>query len=86
VEDINLHFYEPTRINNRFDTHDKKAIVNVGSVGQPRDNDNRASFAVIEEDAVLFKRVPYNFHATMRKIEANEDIHNNCAARLALGK
>lgn len=86
VEDSNLHFYEPTRIDNHFLTRDKKAIINVGSVGQPRDSDNRASYVVVEGERVCFNRVSYDYRSAMEKIEANQNIHNNCAHRLALGK
>ena len=41
---------------------DKKAIINVGSVGQPRDNDPRACFVTMNEalTRVTFHRVPYS--------------------------
>ena len=39
-----------------------KYCINVGSVGQPRDNDPRASYGVYDSDAnlVIVKRVPYD--------------------------
>lgn len=86
VDETSFHFYEPTKLGDKFKMGDRKAIVNVGSVGQPRDSDNRASFVIIENSTVHFRRVDYDYHATMVKIEANPNIHNNCAARLALGK
>ena len=46
-------------------------VFNVGSVGQPRDGDNRACYAVLEDDAVTWHRVPYDYRATMAKITAN---------------
>ena len=82
VEGANFSFYDPEKLGNRFDFGSGKAIINVGSVGQPRDGDSRASFVVVEDGAVLFKRVEYDFHAAM----ANPGIHDNCAARLAIGK
>ena len=36
--------------------NDEKAIVNVGSVGQPRDRDNRASYVYIDDNKVHFVR------------------------------
>ena len=86
IDELNYHFYEPGKIDNRYHFGDKKALVNVGSVGQPRDSDNRAGFVIVDEEKVEFIRVEYDYQSTMRKIEANPSIHNNCAVRLALGK
>lgn len=38
----------------------KKTYCNPGSVGQPRDGDNRAAFVVIENGEISLKRVEYN--------------------------
>jgi diadenosine tetraphosphatase ApaH/serine/threonine PP2A family protein phosphatase len=45
-------------------------LVNPGSVGQPRDGDCRASFAIVDlaRRAVRFERVPYDLSATVRAI------------------
>jgi putative phosphoesterase len=40
-------------------------VVNPGSVGQPRDGDPRASYAVIEDGRVTFHRVSYDVEATI---------------------
>jgi diadenosine tetraphosphatase ApaH/serine/threonine PP2A family protein phosphatase len=60
-------------------------IVNVGSVGQPRDGDPRASFAVVDGDRVEIHRVPYDFRRTQAKILA-AGLHPALAERLARGK
>lgn len=60
-------------------------IVNVGSVGQPRDGDPRASFAVVHGDRVEFHRVAYDFRRTQAKILA-AGLHPALAERLARGK
>jgi predicted phosphodiesterase len=86
VEEANFHFYEPPKIDYKYEIREKKAIINIGSVGQPRDGDSRASFVIVDGRTVHFKRLTYDYEATMRKIESNPGIHNNCAARLALGK
>ena len=62
-----------------------KAVVNVGSVGQPRDGDMRASYVVVGDDTVTFRRVRYDVQKTTEKIRASR-IDNLCAERLALGK
>ena len=41
-------------------SHDQKVIVTVGSVGQPRDGDARASWMTIAEGAVTFHRTDYD--------------------------
>lgn len=66
---------------------DRKAIVNVGSVGQPRDSDNRACYVLFDPAArtVAWRRVPYDFEATARKIDATDCIDSRCGERLKLG-
>ncbi len=48
----------------------EKALINVGSVGQPRDWDLRASYAIYdsEQKTVHIKRVKYNILSAMEKI------------------
>jgi diadenosine tetraphosphatase ApaH/serine/threonine PP2A family protein phosphatase len=46
-----------------------RAIINPGSVGQPRDGDNRASYVIYDSELGFeFRRVPYNIQETQRKI------------------
>ncbi|MCA9165953.1 MAG: metallophosphoesterase family protein, partial [Planctomycetales bacterium] len=63
-----------------------KFFVNVGSVGQPRDGDNRACYAVLEERAVTWHRVPYDYATTMKKILATNELSELLGRRLAIGK
>ncbi|MCC6408599.1 MAG: metallophosphoesterase family protein [Planctomycetes bacterium] len=65
---------------------DKKCFINVGSVGQPRDGDNRACYAVLEERQVTWYRVAYDFQATADKILKTGVLSEVLARRLALGK
>ena len=67
-------------------TEGHKWFVNVGSVGQPRDSDNRACYAVLEDDQVTWYRVPYNFRETADKIIATGQLSEVLARRLAMGK
>ncbi len=48
----------------------KKYLVNPGSVGQPRDRDRRAAFAVYDSDEqeILFYRVPYDIAGAQVRI------------------
>ncbi len=79
-------FLEPSRISNVYKTEKRKAIVNVGSVGQPRDGDSRSSYVIVKGGEVHFRRVAYDFRKVMARIEADPRIHNNCATRLQQGK
>jgi diadenosine tetraphosphatase ApaH/serine/threonine PP2A family protein phosphatase len=50
---------------------DNRLIINPGGVGQPRDRDPRASYAIFDaEEMVLHNyRVTYDVAATQRKME-----------------
>jgi len=63
------------------------ALVNPGSVGQPRDGNPDAAFAVVDlsRPAVRFGRVPYDVGKTQAKIRA-AGLPEVEAARLALGR
>jgi len=43
-------------------------VINPGSVGQPRDGDPRASYCVIENGEVSFRRVEYDIEQTIRNM------------------
>lgn len=62
-------------------------LVNPGSVGQPRDGDNRAGFALFDTaaQAVTFYRVPYDFEAAARRIR-DAELPERLATRLAVGR
>jgi diadenosine tetraphosphatase ApaH/serine/threonine PP2A family protein phosphatase len=47
---------------------DCRYIINVGSVGQPRDHDPRASYALFEDGRVEIVRVAYDIAATQKKM------------------
>jgi predicted phosphodiesterase len=65
---------------------DKKYIVSVGSVGQPRDFDNRASFTVYGTDAKRFefKRIEYDIELAADKV-LRARLERNFAHRLFIG-
>ena len=62
-------------------------LINPGSVGQPRDGDWRAAFAIFDSDAwiVSFHRVPYNLRVAQEKILA-ANLPPRLASRLATGR
>ena len=63
-----------------------KYIVSVGSVGQPRDYDNRASYTVFDTETQTFEylRVPYDIETSARKI-FEADMERNFGNRLFMG-
>jgi diadenosine tetraphosphatase ApaH/serine/threonine PP2A family protein phosphatase len=63
-----------------------KYIISVGSVGQPRDYDNRASYTVYDtvEKVFEFKRIAYDIDAAAQKI-FSADLERNFGNRLFLG-
>jgi diadenosine tetraphosphatase ApaH/serine/threonine PP2A family protein phosphatase len=63
-----------------------RAMVNIGSVGQPRDGDVRASFVTYDGKTVRFHRVAYDYEATMAKIRAIPQLPDYLADRLAQGR
>ncbi|HZQ69788.1 MAG TPA: metallophosphoesterase family protein [Terriglobales bacterium] len=62
-------------------------MVNPGSVGQPRDGDWRAAFAVFDSEShiVTFCRTPYNLKAAQDRILA-ANLPQRLATRLAAGR
>lgn len=84
VHRADLRFTQATDEQREF-ALDGPCIVNVGSVGQPRDGDPRASFAVVDRGRVEIHRVPYDLRRTQAKILA-AGLHPALAERLARGK
>ena len=68
-------------------TDDLRALVNVGSVGQPRDGDWRASYALFDSEnrRVIARRVDYDIEKASSKILA-AGLPEILARRLAIGQ
>ena len=64
----------------------KKYIVSVGSVGQPRDYDNRASYTIYDSETreFSFKRVEYDIESAASKIFSG-NLEHNFGHRLFIG-
>lgn len=64
-----------------------KYMVNVGSVGQPRDGDPRAAFAIYdeEEQSLVLRRVEYDVSRSQEKI-LDARLPERLAQRLAYGR
>ncbi len=63
-----------------------RAIVNVGSVGQPRDGDPRLSYAMFDGETVTFVRLAYDTAAAAAAIRAVPALPVFLAERLAIGR
>src|SRR4051812_5260972 len=88
-----FQFYAPEEIDNEYTLGDGKLMINVGSVGQPRDGDPRACYVILDDGRppgsdqpvddmadtreflppvgpvrVTFRRLPYDFETTIKKI------------------
>ena len=64
----------------------RKALVNPGSVGQPRDGNPEASFAILDPDAgtVEWRRVPYDIRAVQSAMRS-AGLPGSLASRLNAG-
>jgi diadenosine tetraphosphatase ApaH/serine/threonine PP2A family protein phosphatase len=94
TEDLN--FVSLDECNFEFQLGEQKTLINVGSVGQPRDGDNRACYVAIhppesedqnpEGGGVTFHRVEYDFEKTAEKIYAIPELDNFLGDRLRDGR
>ncbi|MBK7140844.1 MAG: metallophosphoesterase family protein [bacterium] len=60
------------KVGHDFEPDDEsRYIVNVGSVGQPRDNDPRSCYAIFDTEMqeVLYRRVEYDIQKTQQKMQ-----------------
>ena len=81
-----LNFFAPEEIDFKYELTDTKALINVGSVGQPRNGDNRASYIVLNPPTIEFRRVDYDFEQTAGKIYDIPDLDNFLGDRLRDGR
>jgi len=79
-------FASPSELGNRYLLSEPKSMINVGSVGQPRDADNRASYVVLDGQTVEFRRVEYDVEKTVAKIFAIPELDNFLGERLREGR
>jgi diadenosine tetraphosphatase ApaH/serine/threonine PP2A family protein phosphatase len=69
-----------------FPVRGRKLICNVGSVGQPRDDDERACYALFDGERISLRRVEYDIEATVRKIYAVPELADFLGDRLREGR
>lgn len=68
------HFFSPDEVAGSFRLANQKIMCNVGSVGQPRDGDMRASYVILDDDTIIFRRVPYDVAALKKKVKAVREL------------
>lgn len=79
-------YLAPDEIGYEYPLGEGKLMINVGSVGQPRDSDNRSCYVIIDDNKVRFRRVEYDFNVTAQKIYNEPDLDNFLGDRLKEGR
>jgi len=79
-------FHSPEELDFRYCLEQEKVMINVGSVGQPRDGNPKSSYVVLEGNVVSFHRVAYDMNETIRKIYEIPDLANSLGDRLRDGR
>lgn len=79
-------FRSPEDLDYKLELAQQKVLINVGSVGQPRDGNNRSSYVILDGKTVFFRRVPYDFERTIAKIYAIQELDNFLGDRLRDGR
>lgn len=77
-----IKYNEPYKLDN-----DKKYIINVGSIGQPRDNDPRSCIVIYDTDqkTIEYKRVSYNIEVT-RQVMIDKGLNERLYNRILKGE
>jgi predicted phosphodiesterase len=78
-------FIFPHEVISRFNIKGRKLYICVGSVGQPRDDNPRASYATFDGEFIEFHRIPYDIEKTAEQIR-EAGLHPFLAERLHLGQ
>jgi diadenosine tetraphosphatase ApaH/serine/threonine PP2A family protein phosphatase len=82
-------YTEPRELDNLKFTckRDAKYVINVGSVGQPRDRDKRACYLLFDPGSgeTEYRRVEYDVDTTMEKIRRIPEVDNSVGERLKMG-
>ncbi|MFM2093286.1 MAG: hypothetical protein RIS70_410 [Planctomycetota bacterium] len=79
-------FVTPEDCNYEYALTGDKMMVNVGSVGQPRDGDPRACYVVLTDQSLSFRRVEYDFEVTAQKIYDIPDLDDMLGDRIKSGR
>ncbi len=81
-----MKFLRPDEIGFRYQLSTEKVMVNVGSVGQPRDGDWRSCYVILEEPWLTFRRVEYDVNVTSQRIYEIPELDRFLGDRLKEGR
>lgn len=81
-----LDFFAPEEIDFTYELGEDKVMINVGSVGQPRNGVNQSSYVILDGNQVQFQRVTYEFEKTIEKIYDIPELDNFLGDRLRDGR
>lgn len=70
----------------RWSIDERKTVINIGSVGQPRDGDARSCYVIFDGESAEWRRVEYDIAAVQDRIRAISELDNSLAERLAIGR
>lgn len=79
-------FSTPEEIGGTWTLDARKTIVNVGSVGQPRDGNPRACYVLRDGNTLRFRRVEYDVEAAANKVFNNPYLDDFNGTRLRTGR
>lgn len=81
-------FITPEDRDHLIHINEEKCMINVGSVGQPRDGNPRSCFVILdtEEKIVEYQRVEYDAETTRDKIHEIPELDNMLGDRLLTGR
>ena len=82
----NYDFFSPKQLDGSYVLGERKCMVNVGSVGQPRDGNPLSCYVLLDDNVVHFRRVEYPIETTVQKIHAIEELDDFLGDRLLEGR
>ena len=88
AQDKPYSFLDPRQVGERYEYSKlpPRILVNVGSVGQPRDGDWRPSYVIVDDEAIVFRRLEYDVERTLRRFQECPTLPEYLARRLREGK
>ena len=81
-----LEFLDRKDLDMKYELGSQKVMINVGSVGQPRNSDARSSYVTVDGNDVVFHRVDYDIDKTANKIYDIPELDNFLGDRLREGR
>ena len=80
-------WYTPQDFGNIWELKNGERIIcNIGSVGQPRDKDNRCCYVTFTAHEIFYHRISYDFRKSQEKIRKIPQLDNRNAERLEFGQ